>query len=277
MGLDGIPGRALRSCVGQLAEVFTDIFNLSLLQIKLSTFFKKTTIIPVPEKAHAMFLNDYRSVALTSIIMKCFKRLVMALIKSSLPACLNPLQFAYQLSRKKGGEHAPIYSNGAEVESVENIKFLGLTITDNLSWASHIDVPCKKAPQHLFFLRWLRKFGKSLITEANLASMDSIYTSHCRRKVAIIIKTPPIPTNQMIRGIIKDEFVECIRIVSASKVPFCLGLQNLQHCAQSERRTGRRNIPRAQSLTDNFKEQEKIDHDVANVFFIAVGDVLITL
>eukprot|EP00061_Rhincodon_typus_P010828 g35407.t1 len=34
MGLDGVPGRALRSCVDQLVEVFTNIFNLSLLQAK---------------------------------------------------------------------------------------------------------------------------------------------------------------------------------------------------------------------------------------------------
>eukprot|EP00061_Rhincodon_typus_P014167 g41032.t1 len=33
-GLDSVPGRALGSCADQLAEVFTDIFNLSLLQTK---------------------------------------------------------------------------------------------------------------------------------------------------------------------------------------------------------------------------------------------------
>eukprot|EP00061_Rhincodon_typus_P018878 g48243.t1 len=34
--------------------------------------------------------------------------------------------------RKKGGEYASININGTEVERVESIKFLGLTITDNL-------------------------------------------------------------------------------------------------------------------------------------------------
>eukprot|EP00061_Rhincodon_typus_P007941 g30117.t1 len=77
-GLDGVPGRALRSCADQLAEVFTNIFNLSLPQAEVPMCFKKTTIIPVHKKAHAMCLNDYRPVALTSIIMKCFERLVMA-------------------------------------------------------------------------------------------------------------------------------------------------------------------------------------------------------
>eukprot|EP00061_Rhincodon_typus_P001583 g15196.t1 len=49
-GLDGVSGRALRSCVDQLAEVFTDIFILSFLQAEVPTCFKKTTIFPVPKK-----------------------------------------------------------------------------------------------------------------------------------------------------------------------------------------------------------------------------------
>eukprot|EP00061_Rhincodon_typus_P007143 g28516.t1 len=46
MGPDGVPSNALRSCEDQMAEVFTDIFNLSLPQAKVPTCFKKTTIIP---------------------------------------------------------------------------------------------------------------------------------------------------------------------------------------------------------------------------------------
>eukprot|EP00061_Rhincodon_typus_P008230 g30658.t1 len=68
--------------------------------------------------------------------------------------------------RKKGGEHAPIYINGTQVERVESVKFLRVTITDNLSWTSHVDVTVKKAQQHLFFRR-LRKFGMSIRTLIN--------------------------------------------------------------------------------------------------------------
>eukprot|EP00061_Rhincodon_typus_P004300 g22245.t1 len=134
--------------------------------------------------------------------MKCFKRLIMAHINSSLPACRNPLQFGYQQNRKKGGGHTPIYINGAEVERVKSVKILGVTITDNLSWTSRVDTTVKKA-QCLFFLRRLRKFGMSdckklqkvvygaqFITQANVPSMDSIYISRCHRKAANIIKDP---------------------------------------------------------------------------------------
>eukprot|EP00061_Rhincodon_typus_P004230 g22068.t1 len=69
MGPGNVPSQALRFCVDQLVEVFTDIFNLSLLQAKVSTCFKKTTIIPKPKKTHTECLNDYQPVALTSIVM----------------------------------------------------------------------------------------------------------------------------------------------------------------------------------------------------------------
>ncbi|KAI4900497.1 hypothetical protein NFI96_007889, partial [Prochilodus magdalenae] len=98
-GPDGIPGRVLRECADQLADVFTDIFNISLSTAVVPTCFKTTTIIPVPKKSTVSCLNDYRPVALTPIIMKCFKRVVMRHIKGKLPPSLDPLQFAYRPNR----------------------------------------------------------------------------------------------------------------------------------------------------------------------------------
>eukprot|EP00061_Rhincodon_typus_P014432 g41443.t1 len=49
-----VPNCALRSSEGQLAEIFTDIFKLSLPEAEVLTCFKKTTIIPVPKKAQAV-------------------------------------------------------------------------------------------------------------------------------------------------------------------------------------------------------------------------------
>ena len=44
-------------------------------------------------------LNDYRPAALTSVIMKCFERLVKDHITSTLPDTLEPHQFAYHPNR----------------------------------------------------------------------------------------------------------------------------------------------------------------------------------
>ncbi len=98
-GPDGITGRVLRSCADQLAGLFTSIFNESLATSVVPTSFKKSVIIPVPKNNKPSCLNDYHPVALTSIVMKVFERLVKNLICSSIPVTLDPLQFAYRPNR----------------------------------------------------------------------------------------------------------------------------------------------------------------------------------
>ncbi|KAK3571337.1 hypothetical protein QTP86_007560 [Hemibagrus guttatus] len=98
-GTDNIPGRVLRECAEQLADVFTDIFNISLSSTVVPMCLKTTTIVPMPKKSAVSCLNDYCPVALTPIVMKCFERLVMRHIKTQLPSSLDPLQFAYHPNR----------------------------------------------------------------------------------------------------------------------------------------------------------------------------------
>ncbi|XP_072911359.1 uncharacterized protein [Hemitrygon akajei] len=98
-GPDNIPGRVLRGCADQLADVLTDIFSISLSSATIPTCFKAATIVPVPKKSSVSCLNDYRPIALTSIIMKCFERLEMRHIKTLLPPSLDPLQFVYYPNR----------------------------------------------------------------------------------------------------------------------------------------------------------------------------------
>ncbi len=90
-GPDNIPGRVLKDCAEQLTDVLTDIFNTSLSQAVIPTCLKSTTIISVPKKSPVSCLNNYRPIALTPIVMKCFERLVMQNIKTSLPNTLDPL------------------------------------------------------------------------------------------------------------------------------------------------------------------------------------------
>ncbi|KAK7910081.1 hypothetical protein WMY93_014765 [Mugilogobius chulae] len=98
-GPDGIPGRVLRDCADQLAEVFCSIFNSSLTACTVPQCFKSALIVPVPKKTSVESLNDYRPVALTSTVMKCFERLVQQHLKSSLSPHLDQHQFAYRANR----------------------------------------------------------------------------------------------------------------------------------------------------------------------------------
>ncbi len=64
-----------------------------------SHLLQKYIIIPVPKNSKPSCLNDYRPVALTSIVMEVFERLLKNYICSSIPVTLDPLQFAYRPNR----------------------------------------------------------------------------------------------------------------------------------------------------------------------------------
>ena len=90
-GPDGLPGRVLRACTDQLASVSTDIFNFSLPESVIPTCFKQSTIVPVPKNTKVTCLNDYQPIALMYVAMKCFERLVIAHINTTIPESLDPL------------------------------------------------------------------------------------------------------------------------------------------------------------------------------------------
>ncbi|KAK3538268.1 hypothetical protein QTP70_033525 [Hemibagrus guttatus] len=59
-------------------------------------------ITPLPKKPHISSLNDYRPVALTPVVMKCFEKLVLGHIMSFLPQSFDLYQFAYRSNRSTG-------------------------------------------------------------------------------------------------------------------------------------------------------------------------------
>jgi hypothetical protein len=55
--------------------------------------------VSVQKNAKVTGLNYYHHVALTSVAMKCFERLLMAHINTIIPDILDPLQFTYRPNR----------------------------------------------------------------------------------------------------------------------------------------------------------------------------------
>ncbi|KAK3568617.1 hypothetical protein QTP86_010634 [Hemibagrus guttatus] len=98
-GPDVVTPACLLTCADQLAFIFSQIFNRSLELCEVPACFKHSTIIPIPKKPKITGLNDYRPVALTSVVMKSFERLVLAYLKSITGPLLDPLQFAYRANR----------------------------------------------------------------------------------------------------------------------------------------------------------------------------------
>ncbi len=143
-GPDGITGRVLRSCADQLAGLFTSIFNESLATSVVPTSFKKSIIIPVPKNNKPSCLNDYRPVALTSIVMKVFERLVKSHISSSIPVTLDPLQFAYRPNRSTDDAISHILHSSLTHIDSSNGNFARLLFIDYSS-AFNTIVPIKLA------------------------------------------------------------------------------------------------------------------------------------
>jgi len=98
-GPDNIPGRVLKECAQELTGVLTDIFNLSLSLATVPVCLKTSIIVPVPKKTVVESMNDYRPVALTPLIMKCFERLVLTHIKDTVNITVDPHQYAYRRNR----------------------------------------------------------------------------------------------------------------------------------------------------------------------------------
>eukprot|EP00061_Rhincodon_typus_P012467 g38222.t1 len=160
-------------------EAFTDIFYLSLLQAKVPTCYKKTTIIPILKKAHAVCLSNYCPVALTSIIMKCFERLVMTHILSSSPP--RSPRICQPILLLIG--NSSLFDKIILSRLISKLCDLGLSSIPcnwTLSFLTHrmqsvrIDATVKKAQQRLFFLRQLRKFGMSIRSLTKFYTIESI-------------------------------------------------------------------------------------------------------
>ncbi|XP_078794170.1 uncharacterized protein slc39a11 isoform X5 [Oryzias latipes] len=98
-GPDKVSGRVLKLCAHQLAGVFLEICNWSLQPTSVPVGLKSSIIVPVPKKSSVSCLNDYRPVALTPVIMKCFERIILNHIKDIIPATLDSHQFAYRENR----------------------------------------------------------------------------------------------------------------------------------------------------------------------------------
>ncbi len=57
--------------------------------------------------------------------------------------------------------YTPLMISGTPVERVSSFKYLGVNISKDLTWSTHIQTQFKKARQRLYHLQQLRKFKVS--------------------------------------------------------------------------------------------------------------------
>ena len=98
-GPDKIRGKLLKVCYVQLSTVFQVLFQLCMELNEVPVQWKTAEIIPVPKKRGPASLNDYRPIALTSLLMKSFERILLKYMLPQVEHLLDPLQFAYRSKR----------------------------------------------------------------------------------------------------------------------------------------------------------------------------------
>ncbi|KAM4541264.1 uncharacterized protein V3H82_023100 [Fundulus diaphanus] len=81
--------------------------------------------------------------------------------------------------RKNRPRHAPLLINNSAVEVVSSTKFLGVHITDNLTWTANTTSLVKRAQKRLYFLRRMRRarLPPPILTTFYRSTIDSIRTS----------------------------------------------------------------------------------------------------
>ena len=162
---DNITGNVLKGYADQLADVLTDIFNISLSST-IPSCFKTTTIIPVPKKSPVSCLKD-RPIALTPTIMKCFERLILRHIKNLLPPTLDLLQCAYR-------------TNCSTDDAITTPLHLALT---------HLDK--KDTYIRMLFIDFSSAFNTIIPQHlTSKLSLLSLNTSHCNRILDFLTRRP---------------------------------------------------------------------------------------
>ena len=72
-GPDGICGRTLR-CAEKLSGVFQRLFQTSIDTCTIPDIWKLSTVIPIPKKNNPKLPNDFRPIALTSLMKTLEKK-----------------------------------------------------------------------------------------------------------------------------------------------------------------------------------------------------------
>ena len=99
VGPDGICSKLLKVCAPQLCQVFSTLFTWSLKDCIVPGLWKTSMICPIPKNNSPSDLSDYRPIAITSVVMKCFEKIVLHHLLDLTKGMQDPFQFAYKPNR----------------------------------------------------------------------------------------------------------------------------------------------------------------------------------
>ncbi len=103
--------------------------------------------------AHKFFMHIFRIYAHLAIYIQRFFRRYSKMLKTK--------ELIVDFRKRQQWPYTPLMISGTPVERVSSFKYLGVNISEDLTWTTHIQTQVKKARQRLYHLRQLRKFRVS--------------------------------------------------------------------------------------------------------------------
>ena len=94
VGPDGVCFKLLKVCAPQLCQVSSTLFTWSLKDGIVPVVWKTSTICPIPKNNSPSDLSDNRPIAITSVVMKCFEKIVLRHLLDHTRGMQDPFQFA---------------------------------------------------------------------------------------------------------------------------------------------------------------------------------------
>ena len=126
--------------------------------------------------------------------------------------------------------HTPSLTiNGNAVESVRGAKFLGVHITDGLTWSTSTTSLVKKAQQRFHFLRWMRRadLHPSALTNSHRVAIGSLLTS----SLSVWYGSCPAADQKSLQRVVEDsrEDHQICPTIHPGPVPVWLPQESYRH------------------------------------------------
>ena len=180
-GPDLISGKILKMFYIELAPIFTHLFEWSLNSYTVPRIWKSANISPIGKISKPKCFNDYRPIALTSVTMKCFEKLIKNMLIEKTQIFADPYQFAY--CDKKGVDDAlisflhPIYDHLDKAKSYVRTLFLDFSSAFNTIQPHVLVDKLRNFNVHPYLCLWISDFISMRSQRVTIRNYVSNYIS----------------------------------------------------------------------------------------------------
>ena len=99
VGPDGVCNKLQKVCAPQLYQVSSTLLTWALKDGIIPGVWKTSMICPIPKNNSPSDSSDYRPITITSVVMKCFEKIVLQYLLDLTKGMQDLFQFTYKPNR----------------------------------------------------------------------------------------------------------------------------------------------------------------------------------